>query len=44
MKFVRQRDSMQCGASCLKMICDEYKGSYSYEELSELCSVTIVKQ
>ena len=40
MKFVRQRDSMQCGASCLKMICDEYKGSYSYEELSELCSVT----
>ena len=40
MKFVRQRDSMQCGASCLKMICDEYKGTYSYEELSELCSVT----
>lgn len=40
MRFVRQRDSMQCGASCLKMICDEYKGSYSYEELSELCSVT----
>ncbi len=40
MKFVRQRDSMQCGAACLKMICDEYKNVYSYEELSELCSVT----
>jgi len=40
MKFVRQRDSMQCGTSCLKMICDKYKGAYSYEELSELCSAT----
>lgn len=40
MEFVRQRDSMQCGASCLKMICGEYKGAYSYEELSDLCSVT----
>lgn len=25
MKFIRQRDGMQCGAACLKMICDEYK-------------------
>lgn len=40
MKFVRQRDSMQCGAACLKMICDEYKGIYSYEEISEQCSAT----
>lgn len=31
---------MQCGVTCLAMICKYYKNAYSIETLSKLCSVS----
>lgn len=38
MKFCKQKDSMQCGASCLAMICDYYGLEISATQLDEKCS------
>ena len=35
-----QRDSMQCGTTCLQMICEFYGKNYSSDYLSKLCSPT----
>lgn len=35
--FVRQKDTMQCGVSCLAAICRFYGQRYSTQFLSELC-------
>ena len=31
--LILQRDAVQCGVSCLQMICKYYGQSYSFEEL-----------
>lgn len=35
--LVLQRDSIQCGVSCLQMICKYYGKQYSFEELEKIC-------
>lgn len=35
-----QRDSMQCGTTCLQMICEFYGKNYSPGYLSKICSPT----
>lgn len=39
--IVLQRDAIQCGVSCLQMICKYYGQSYSFEELEKICVPTI---
>ncbi|MBD5345672.1 MAG: peptidase domain-containing ABC transporter [Bacteroides sp.] len=41
MKFVKQKDAMQCGVACLSMICSFYGKNYSQRSLSELCKPTV---
>lgn len=38
--FLKQPDSMECGSTCLRMICEYYGKSYSAETAQELCLVT----
>lgn len=38
--FYRQHDAMQCGITCLKMVCKYYGREYSLDELSKLCSTS----
>lgn len=38
--FVRQRDAMLCGVSCLSMICKYYGKNISMDLLTNLCKVT----
>lgn len=38
--FYHQHDTMQCGITCLRMICKYYKKEYSIESLSRYCFVT----
>lgn len=38
--FIKQPDSMECGATCLRMICSYYGKKYSEETAQELCLVT----
>ena len=38
--FCKQRDSIDCGAACLQMICFYYGKKYSLEELIKLCCPT----
>ncbi len=38
--FYHQHDTMQCGITCLRMICKYYGKEYSIESLSKYCSVT----
>lgn len=38
--FYRQHDAMQCGITCLKMVCKHYGREYSLDELSKLCSTS----
>ena len=38
--FVRQHDSMQCGAACLSMICRHFGLRYSIAKISDLCPAT----
>lgn len=36
-KWIKQHDSMQCGVSCLAMICSHYGQDYSLEYLDSFC-------
>ncbi|NPD91294.1 peptidase domain-containing ABC transporter [Xylanibacter muris] len=38
--FCHQHDAMQCGLTCLMMICRYYGSFYDYDELEELCVAT----
>ena len=38
--LILQRDSMQCGASCLAMICSYFEKNECIEYLSEQCFAT----
>ena len=38
--FTPQHDAMQCGVSCLQMICQHHGQEYTIEELSDLCFAT----
>lgn len=38
--FYHQHDTMQCGITCLRMICKYYGKEYSIESLSKYCFVT----
>lgn len=38
--FVKQHDSMQCGAACLLMVCNYYGMSMSLNEINALCVPT----
>lgn len=38
--FIKQPDSMECGATCLRMICQYYGKSYSAETAQQICVVT----
>lgn len=40
MKFIKQHDSMQCGITCLQMVCSHYGKEYSIETLSHYCFAT----
>lgn len=40
-KWIKQHDSMQCGVSCLAMICRHYGKNYSLEYLDEFCHANI---
>lgn len=37
---IKQPDAMECGATCLRMICKYYGKEYSAETMQELCVVT----
>lgn len=39
--IIFQRDAIQCGVSCLQMICKYYGQSYSFEELEKICIPTV---
>ncbi len=38
--FSRQHDSMQCGITCLQMVCKHYGKTYSLDALSRYCFAT----
>lgn len=40
-KWVKQRDSMQCGVACLSMICKHYVKDYSLEYLDGFCHANV---
>lgn len=40
-KWIKQHDSMQCGVSCLAIICSHYGKDYSLEYLDEFCHASI---
>ena len=37
---IRQHDSMQCGITCLQMVCRHYGKEFSIETLSRYCFAT----
>ena len=39
-RLVRQHDSMQCGITCLQMICRYFGREYSLDSLSKICFAT----
>ena len=39
-KFYQQHDSMQCGITCLQMICKHYGKEFSLDALSQFCIAT----
>ena len=39
--LILQRDALQCGVSCLQMICKYYGQSYSFEEFEKICFPTV---
>lgn len=39
--LILQRDAIQCGISCLQMICQYYGKTYSFEEMEKICVPTI---
>lgn len=40
-KFIKQKDSMQCGVACLAMIASYYGKSISLDSLSQVCHPTV---
>lgn len=40
LKFVRQRDSMECGAACLTMVLNTLGGNFDLRDIAEMCDVT----
>lgn len=38
--FYRQHDAMQSGIACMAMVCKYYGRIYSFETLSNICSIT----
>ncbi|MBD5225359.1 MAG: peptidase domain-containing ABC transporter [Bacteroidales bacterium] len=40
LRYVRQRDAMQCGVACLGMVCSAYGYEYSLDTLEKLCTPT----
>lgn len=40
MKVKKQHDSMQCGITCLQMICRYFGREYSLDSLSKICFAT----
>lgn len=36
-----QRDAIQCGISCLQMICKYYGNAYTFDELEKICIPTV---
>ncbi len=38
--FIKQQDSMECGATCLRMICQFYGKVYSAAKAQDLCKAT----
>lgn len=38
--FIRQHDSMQCGAACLLMVCRHYGLHFSLKDITEICDST----
>ena len=39
--IILQRDAIQCGISCLQMICLYYGKTFSFEEMEKMCEPTI---
>ncbi len=39
--IILQRDAIQCGISCLQMICKYYGKTYSFEEMEKICEPTV---
>ena len=39
-RFFKQQDSMQCGQTCLRMICQYYGKRFSSDELDQICMAT----
>ncbi|MCH5239485.1 MAG: peptidase domain-containing ABC transporter [Muribaculaceae bacterium] len=39
--IILQRDAIQCGISCLQMICEYYGKSFSFEEMEKICEPTV---
>lgn len=39
--FHKQYDTMQCGITCLQMICEHFGNSYSLNELEQYCPATV---
>lgn len=39
--IILQRDAIQCGISCLQMICLYYGKTFSFEEMEKICEPTI---
>lgn len=40
MKVRKQHDSMQCGITCLQMVCRFFGREYSLDSLSKICFAT----
>ena len=39
-RYVRQHDSMECGISCLSMVCKIFDREYNTSELYKICKAT----
>jgi hypothetical protein len=39
--WIKQADSMQCGAACLTMICRFYGNHIKYTDVTQICVATI---
>ena len=39
-QYVRQHDSMECGISCLSMVCKKFDKEYDTSELYKICKAT----
>ena len=39
-QYVRLHDSMECGISCLSMVCKKFDKEYDTSELYKICKAT----